>query len=124
MTCNNIPVLNLCDVKKGATFSQIFTFTTEDVSTGAETNRDFTNVTAAQMVIKEKLSSSTSVLSLSLGSGLTLNTDSAQLTITITSTQTGAVTVSTGVYDIFFTYSDGTVEPMLEGKVTFRSGTI
>lgn len=43
MTCNNIPVLNLCDIKKGATFSQILTFTTENVSTGAETNRDFTD---------------------------------------------------------------------------------
>ena len=125
MTCNTkLPIIDFCDIKKGASYSQILTFLTEDVSTGTETKRDFAEVTAAQLVIKEKLSSTSALLTLSLGSGLTIDAEAATLKIEITAAQTSSISVQSGVYDCFFTYSDGTVESMFEGKIIFRSGTI
>jgi hypothetical protein len=125
MTCtDNLPIIDFCNVKKGADFTQLLTFAIKNEETGVETIRDFSNVTSARLIIKEKIYSSSNLIELTLGSGLTLNTTNGTLLIKLTAAQTGALTVQSGVYDCFFTYADGSVEAVFEGKIIFRQGTI
>lgn len=98
-------------IEQGSTFD--FTITIEDED-GAV---DLTGATA-RMQCRRTKSSDTTLFSLIEGSGITMDKPNGEIAIIITDEQTSAFEFQRGFYDLKVAYANGTVDRILEGRVS------
>ena len=93
-------------IDQGSTFVRTFTFTA-----------GITDLTGyvARMQIRERVSSSDTILSLTVGSGLTMTTTT--ISVAISATATAALDFNSGVYDLEIESAGGVVTRILYGTV-------
>lgn len=98
-------------IEQGATWNPVFTW--KD-SAGAAIN--LTGY-SARLQIREKVTSSTTLVSLTSASGITLGGAAGTIAPLLTATETAALNFATGVYDLELVSGSGVVYRLLQGRV-------
>ncbi|WP_088319573.1 hypothetical protein [Kineosporia sp. R_H_3] len=99
-------------IKRNATFSSVLGY--QD----ALGNVDLTGA-SAKMQIRSHKGAEDVLLELSTENGrITIDLTASTITLRLTDEETLALPWMSGVYDLFLYYSDGSQDPLLEGKVT------
>lgn len=114
-------VFDITDMEQGATWSREMAWISGTVATpGAPV--PLTNVAEIRMQIRAKQQATVlaEVSSIGVGPGIVI-TDAAngEFTVTFTDEQTSAVTVKKAKYDIEVEWTNGSVDRIMQGNVTF-----
>lgn len=98
--------------KRSATFSLQLEYLDENGDV------DVTGATAAMQVRKSDINPNV-LLELSSGNGhIAIDPTAHTITLSMTDEETAALDWTSGVYDLFLHYSDGSTDPLLEGRAT------
>jgi len=103
-------------IPKGATFDQPFNWKDDNGNT-----YDLSSYTARMQIRVTVNAPDPPIISLTsdVGGGITLSARDPNISLFISATITESVTISSGVYDLKLTDSNGIVTRLLEGKVKF-----